>query len=198
MARSAWRMPGYRVEELLGAGSSGEVWRARVDATGVAVAVKRIWLSDRAQRAAALSEAAMLSALDHPHLMKLHEVRHVDDDAIVLVLDLAAGGSLASLLARRGRLTVGEVDHGHRADRRGAGLRPPRRGRARRRVGRPTSCSPTSACPCSPTSGVARLLGDARTGAHDAGLRRSDGRRGRAADGRRVTCSCSAGWRCTR
>ena len=50
----------------------------------------------------------MLSALDHPHLMKLHEVRPVDD-AIVLVLDLAAAGSLATLLARRGRLTVGET-----------------------------------------------------------------------------------------
>src|ERR1700759_1356728 len=104
MARAAWRMSGYRIEELLGAGSSGGGWRARGAATGVAVAVKRIWLSDKAQRVAALAEAAMLSALDHPHLMKLHEVRHVDDDAIVLVLDLAAGGSLAGLLARRGRL----------------------------------------------------------------------------------------------
>ncbi|MDT4943099.1 MAG: eukaryotic-like serine/threonine-protein kinase [Pseudonocardiales bacterium] len=102
-------MPGYRIEELLGSGSSGEVWRARVNSSGVAVALKRIWLSDPAQRKAALSEAAMLSSLDHPHLMKLHELRHVDDDAIVLVLDLAGGGSLASLLARRGRLTVGEA-----------------------------------------------------------------------------------------
>jgi serine/threonine protein kinase len=109
MARSAWRLPGYRVEELLGFGSSGEVWRGRVNSTGVPVALKRIWLSDRAQRKAALSEAAMLSSLDHPHLMKLHELHHVDDDAIVLVLDLAGGGSLASLLSRRGRLTVGEA-----------------------------------------------------------------------------------------
>jgi hypothetical protein len=108
MARSAWRLPGYRVEELIGSGSSGEVWRGRVAATGVAVALKRIWLSDRAQRKDALSEAAMLSALDHPHLMALHDVRSLDD-AIVLVLDLAAGGSLAALLARRGRLTVGET-----------------------------------------------------------------------------------------
>ena len=102
-------MSGYRVEELLGTGSSGDVWRGRVNATGAAVALKRIWLSDTAQRSAALSEAAMLSSLDHPHLMRLHELRHVGDDAIVLVLDLAAGGSLAALLARRGRLTVGEV-----------------------------------------------------------------------------------------
>ena len=92
------------MEELIGSGASGEVWRGRVTATGAGVALKRIWLSGPAQRKAALSEAAMLSALDHPHLMKLHEVRRADDDAIVLVLDLAAGGSLATLLARRGRL----------------------------------------------------------------------------------------------
>ena len=109
MTRAAWRMSGYRVEDLLGAGSSGEVWRGRVVATGAPVALKRCWLSDPTQRAAALSEAAMLSALDHPHLMKLHELRHVGDDAIVLVLDLASGGSLAALLARRGRLTLGET-----------------------------------------------------------------------------------------
>jgi serine/threonine protein kinase len=108
MTRGAWRLPGYRVEDLIGAGSSGEVWRATVTSTGVPVAHKRIWLSERAQRQAAISEAAMLSALDHPHLMKLHEVRPVDD-AIVLVLDLAAAGSLATLLSRRGRLTVGET-----------------------------------------------------------------------------------------
>jgi hypothetical protein len=107
--RSEWRLPGYRIEQSLGAGSSGDVWRARVVSTGVPVALKRIWLSDAAQRKSALSEAAMLSTLDHPHLMKLHEVRHLDDEAIVLVLDLAAGGSLAALLARRGRLTVGET-----------------------------------------------------------------------------------------
>jgi hypothetical protein len=108
MMRGAWRLPGYRVEDLIGAGSSGEVWRASVTSTGVPVALKRIWLSERAQRQAAIAEAAMLSALDHPHLMKLHELRPVDD-AIVLVLDLAAAGSLATLLSRRGRLTVGET-----------------------------------------------------------------------------------------
>ncbi|HEY2298767.1 MAG TPA: protein kinase [Jatrophihabitans sp.] len=108
MTRGAWRLPGYKVEALIGAGASGEVWRATVGSTGVPVALKRIWLSERAQRQAAISEAAILGELDHPHLMKLHDVRRLDD-AIVLVLDLAAAGSLAALLDRRGRLTVGET-----------------------------------------------------------------------------------------
>lgn len=97
------------MEDLLGIGASGEVWRGRVTATGIGVALKRIRLGDAEQRKAALSEAAMLATLDHPNLMKLHEVHRADDDTIVLVLDLAAGGSLAALLARRGRLTVGEA-----------------------------------------------------------------------------------------
>ncbi|HEY8301506.1 MAG TPA: protein kinase [Jatrophihabitans sp.] len=108
MARRTWRLPGYRVEALIGAGASGEVWRASVTSTGVPVALKRIWLSERAERDAAIGEAAMLSTLDHPHLMKLHEVR-TTEDAIVLVLDLAAAGALSTLLARRGRLTPGET-----------------------------------------------------------------------------------------
>jgi hypothetical protein len=101
-------MSGYRVEELIGAGSSAEVWRGRVVSTAVPVALKRVWLTDRAATETALAEAALLSALDHPHLVKLHEVRRVGDD-VVLVLDLAAAGSLSTLLDRRGRLTVGEV-----------------------------------------------------------------------------------------
>ena len=54
------------------------------------------------------AEAALLTALDHPHLVRLHAVVPADG-ASVLVLDLAEGGSLAELLAARGRLAPGEV-----------------------------------------------------------------------------------------
>ncbi len=108
MGRAPWRLPGYRVERLIGAGGYGEVWQAEVRATGASVALKRIPLSDPTQRKAALSEAAMLSALAHPHLVRLHRLVQVDG-ALVLVLDLASGGTLARLLASRGRLTPGET-----------------------------------------------------------------------------------------
>ncbi len=101
-------MPGYRVEHLIGVGGYGEVWQGRVRATGAAVALKRIPLVDVSQRQAALSEAAVLSELDHPHLLHLHRLVPVDG-ALVLVLDLASGGTLARLLAARGRLTPGEA-----------------------------------------------------------------------------------------
>ena len=58
-------------------------------------------------------EAALLGELDHPHLVRLLEVVHQPQRGgpprVALVLELLAGGSLAALLARRGRLRPGEV-----------------------------------------------------------------------------------------
>ncbi len=103
-----FRLRGYSVEELIGTGSSGEVWRARVTSSGEPVALKRLTVRDAAQAQAAQDEAALLCALDHPHLVRLHALVPAAGSA-VLVLDLADGGSLAGLLATRGRLTPGEV-----------------------------------------------------------------------------------------
>jgi eukaryotic-like serine/threonine-protein kinase len=102
------KIRGYAVERLLGSGGSGEVWQARIADTNTRVALKRIAIRDDEQLRRAHSEAALLAALDHPNLVRLHSLITVDD-AAVLVLDLAAGGSLARLLEARGRLAVGEV-----------------------------------------------------------------------------------------
>ena len=103
-----WRLRGYDVERLLGSGGSSDVWRGRVSATGEPVALKRIAGVDTVAVKRAETEAALLTALDHPHLVRLHAFVPTDD-ATVLVLDLADGGSLAQLLDARGRLTPGEV-----------------------------------------------------------------------------------------
>jgi hypothetical protein len=108
MEESAWRLPGYVVEEPLGAGADARVWRAHVRRGGDPVAVKLLPVYERSQLDAARAEAALLIGLDHPHLVRLHEVVPCRR-GLALVLDLAAGGSLADLLASRGRLTVGEV-----------------------------------------------------------------------------------------
>ncbi|TFV58530.1 serine/threonine protein kinase [Geodermatophilus sp. DF01-2] len=103
-------VPGYRLEELLGRGGSGEVWRAVPRSGGPPVAVKLLVVGDPERQA---REAALLGELDHPHLVRLHEVVHEPrrggQPRVALVLDLLAGGSLAALLARRGRLRPGEV-----------------------------------------------------------------------------------------
>jgi hypothetical protein len=103
-------VPGYVLEELLGRGGSGQVWRARPRGGGDPVAVKVLVRGDPARQ---VREAALLAELDHPHLVRVHRVvrREVRSGPaeVSLVLDLLAGGSLATLLARRGRLRPGEV-----------------------------------------------------------------------------------------
>ncbi|RZU31256.1 serine/threonine-protein kinase [Blastococcus saxobsidens] len=103
-------VPGYTLQELLGRGGSGEVWRAVPRGGGNPVAVKVLVAGEPERQA---REAALLGELDHPHLVRLVEVVHQPRRGgvprVALVLELLAGGSLAGLLARRGRLTPGEV-----------------------------------------------------------------------------------------
>jgi eukaryotic-like serine/threonine-protein kinase len=103
-------VPGYTLEALLGRGGSGEVWRAVPRRGGTPVAVKVLVAGDPERQA---REAALLGGLDHPHLVRLIEVVHQPQRGgatrVALVLELLAGGSLAALLARRGRLRPGEV-----------------------------------------------------------------------------------------
>ncbi|MDT4918074.1 MAG: eukaryotic-like serine/threonine-protein kinase, partial [Pseudonocardiales bacterium] len=105
---SPLRVRGYTVERRLGSGATGDVWQARAIGSGALVALKQVPVADEDQRARARSEAALLAALDHPNLVRLHTLIEVEA-AVVLVLDLADGGSLAELLAARGRLEPGEV-----------------------------------------------------------------------------------------
>lgn len=107
-AAPGWEMPGYDVVELLGFGASGEVWLARESASGEPVALKRLRTPrDLAARDRLRREAAALSCVDHPHVVRLRTVMGTADE-LVLVLDHAGGGSLAGLLATR-RLRAGEV-----------------------------------------------------------------------------------------
>jgi len=104
----AFAVPGYRVGRPLGAGSSGEVWSAVEEATGQRVALKRIATPTEAARVAAEREAALLTGLVHPHLVRMLAFISVAG-AAVLVLELAEAGSLAGLLRRRSQLTPAEV-----------------------------------------------------------------------------------------
>jgi eukaryotic-like serine/threonine-protein kinase len=103
-------LAGYDVEELVGFGGSGEVWRARDSSTGEVVALKRL----RGDVATAIStrqlqrEAALLATVRHDHIVALRSVV-ATNDGLVLVLDYAEGGSLAAVLGVRGRLSAGEV-----------------------------------------------------------------------------------------
>jgi tRNA A-37 threonylcarbamoyl transferase component Bud32 len=104
-----WALPGYDVQALIGYGAAGEVWRARELESGDLVALKRLRAdTDPTALAALRRDAAMLRALDTPYVVRLRALLGEGADA-VLVLDLATGGSLTALLARRGSLDPAEV-----------------------------------------------------------------------------------------
>lgn len=108
MSRATFTVPGYLVDAPLGSGASSQVWLGRASGSHDPVALKRIQLRDAAQAGAARAEAALLAELDHPNLVRLHDIV-IDGSNAVLVLDLAAGGSLADLLTTRVALSPGEV-----------------------------------------------------------------------------------------
>ncbi len=104
-----WALPGYDVQALLGHGGAGEVWRAIELESGDAVALKRLRPdADPAAVAALRREALALQRLESPYVVRLRRVVG-EGSCTVLVLDLAEGGSLAALLARRERLDPSEV-----------------------------------------------------------------------------------------
>jgi hypothetical protein len=99
-------VPGYAVDGPLGA--NGTVWAGREEVTGTPVALRLLPLEDPAARERARREVALLTAVDHPHVLPLLGMVDVPG-ALVLVLELAEGGSLDDLLAARGTLSPGEV-----------------------------------------------------------------------------------------
>ena len=106
---SGFSAPGYDVGGLLGFGAFGEVWTARARTSGRLVALRRIRVpDDPVRRDRIRAGAALLTAVEHPHLVRVHGA-FVAGDSVVLVLDHVPGGSLTRLLECRGRLTAGEV-----------------------------------------------------------------------------------------
>lgn len=103
-----WEVPGYDVGQLLGFGGLGEVWSARERSSGARVALRRLPGVEREALAAVRATATLVRSLPSPHLVRVRATRRsgLDD---VLVLDLAEGGPLAAVVARRGGLEPGQV-----------------------------------------------------------------------------------------
>ena len=99
-------LPGHEVLELLGYGTTGEVWRARRGAE--LVVLRRLASVDADALAEVRRQATVVRTLGSRHLVRLKNVTRAQGDE-VLVLDHAACGSLEALLADRGALTPGEV-----------------------------------------------------------------------------------------
>lgn len=100
-------MPGYVLEHHLGTNGRGSVWAAREEGSGEPVAVKLLLMSPQ-QRTHAQRELALLTTVDHPHVVPVYGGVDIEG-GLALVMALADGGNLGDLLSVRGVLPPGEV-----------------------------------------------------------------------------------------
>lgn len=96
--------PGLKVRALCGVGGMGAVYRAEQARLGRTVAVK-ILSTGSAPDDEAIErferEARILSGLNHPHILSLHDFGALPDGTLYLVMEWAGGGDLSKLLAGR-------------------------------------------------------------------------------------------------
>ena len=101
----------YRLEERLGAGGMGTVWRARHLGLGSPVAIKLMApeLSDSpSQRARFQREARSAAQLRSPHIVQVFDYG-AQDETLYIVMELLEGEDLRTRLARLGRLSLVET-----------------------------------------------------------------------------------------
>lgn len=89
------RLGPYRIESRIGAGGMGEVYRAVDTRLNRPVAIKCLSsdLADSSARRRFQQEAQMASALNHPHILTVHEAGEVDGRQC-LVTEFVDGGTL--------------------------------------------------------------------------------------------------------
>jgi len=100
----------YEIEEAIGAGGMGEVYRARDTRLDRAVAIKVLapHLAESPEHRQRLErEAKAISSLSHPHICQLYDVGH-EDGVDFLVMEFIEGETLADRLGR-GPLPIDEV-----------------------------------------------------------------------------------------
>jgi predicted Ser/Thr protein kinase len=102
----------YELDELIGRGGMGEVYRGHRIGDGVHVAVKVLhsYLADRgAVRERFHQEARMLSRLSPGHVAKVLECGVTNEGHEWIAMEHLEGEDLATRLRRRGRLGLGEL-----------------------------------------------------------------------------------------
>ena len=102
-----WSVPGYTGVKALGSGGFGDVVLARHEESGAEVAIKylrRDLLADERFAAMFRGEAAVLAAVDDPHVVRLYDYVESPSGAAI-VMELVDGVSLRQILARQGATT---------------------------------------------------------------------------------------------
>ena len=108
----------YRLLRQLGRGGMGVVWLAEDQLMGLQVAVKELRPPPGLSAAdheifhqRALREARTAASIKHPNVVIIHNIvsATVEDDATYIVMELIEGPTLATVIARSGRLSDATV-----------------------------------------------------------------------------------------
>ena len=112
--RRARELGSYRLEEKLGEGGMGEVWRARHRMLARPAAIKLIRASAGASQEAARRferEAQVIASLRSPHTVELFDFGVAADGAFYYVMELLDGLDADSLIRRFGPVPPGRAVH---------------------------------------------------------------------------------------
>ena len=102
----------YRIEQLLGRGGMGAMYRARDVRLDRLVALKVVradLLGDPEARRRFRREAQIVARLQHPSIVAVYDYRTFADGGAYLVMELVRGEDLRHLLQREGRLEAAEA-----------------------------------------------------------------------------------------
>ena len=94
----------YKILELAGAGTLGEVYRARDNRVGRTVAITVVTdqiASNPGLRKEFLRQARAAAALSHPNIVTLYEVGDDDDGGLYLIYEFVEGQTLKTIIAGR-------------------------------------------------------------------------------------------------
>lgn len=104
----------YTLQEIIGVGGMGRVYRAEQSMLGRTVAVKAIHphlLGDDQTVARFYNEARAASRLNHPHSVSIIDFGRTDDGVLYLVMEFITGKDLAVIMHEEGPLPFRRVCH---------------------------------------------------------------------------------------
>ncbi|HEX5060582.1 MAG TPA: protein kinase [Kofleriaceae bacterium] len=95
----------YRIDQLLGEGGMGKVYRAERLSDGRAVAIKLVRGGSAGKLARFAREAELVARIDHPNVVSVLDFGITDQAVLFLVLELIEGNSLEHVRDRFGDLS---------------------------------------------------------------------------------------------
>ena len=106
----------YRLDAVIGYGSTGTVWEATDELLGRRVALKKINIARdmppaeaEKVRARALREARTIASLSNPYVITIYDIVGESDTGPIIIMEFVQGRSLAHVIHKSGRLTPGQA-----------------------------------------------------------------------------------------